>query len=87
MPYRVATRGPCEAAVPFDVVMFADGVTADDRVDAAALRRYRDVVLPVVHLPHRAQATRCATTSTAAAGSCSRRARPRTCRTSEREAC
>jgi hypothetical protein len=46
VPYRVATSGLASAAVPFDVILFADGVTADDRVDVAALRRYRTLVLP-----------------------------------------
>jgi hypothetical protein len=39
------------AAVPFDVVMFPDGVTAADRVSAEALHRYDTLVLPqVTHL-------------------------------------
>jgi len=46
VPYRVATRALADAAVPFDVVLFADGVTAEDRVDPEALLRYRTVVLP-----------------------------------------
>ncbi|MFL6097046.1 MAG: hypothetical protein ACJ71Y_16465, partial [Blastococcus sp.] len=46
VPYRVATGALAEAAVPFDVVLFADGVTAEDRVDPEVLRRYRSVVLP-----------------------------------------
>jgi hypothetical protein len=46
VPYRVATAALASAAVPFDVLLFTDGVTADDRVDPPALRRYRTVVLP-----------------------------------------
>jgi hypothetical protein len=46
VPYRVATAAFANAAVPFDVLLFADGVTADDRVEPLALRRYRTVVLP-----------------------------------------
>jgi hypothetical protein len=46
VPYRVATAAFANAAVPFDVVLFADGVTAEDRVDPLALRRYRTLLLP-----------------------------------------
>jgi hypothetical protein len=46
VPYRVATEGLSGASVPFDVVLFPDGETAPDRVDADALSRYRAVVLP-----------------------------------------
>jgi len=46
VPYRVATGALAGAAVPFDVVLFADGVTAEDRVDVDLLRRYRTLVLP-----------------------------------------
>jgi hypothetical protein len=46
VPYRVATETLSHASVPFDVVIFADGETAPDRVDAASLARYRTLVLP-----------------------------------------
>jgi hypothetical protein len=46
VPYRVATEALSGASVPFDVVIFADGVTAPDRVDAESLNGYRTVVLP-----------------------------------------
>jgi hypothetical protein len=46
VPYRVATEALSHASVPFDVVILADGETAPDRVDPAALARYRTVVLP-----------------------------------------
>ncbi|MCR6032125.1 hypothetical protein GGQ22_11825 [Nocardioides sp. zg-579] len=49
VPYRVATRALADAAVPFDVVIWADGATAPDRATAAALARYSTVVLPDVH--------------------------------------
>jgi hypothetical protein len=46
VPYRVATEALSRASVPFDVVIFADGETAPDRVDSRALARYRTIVLP-----------------------------------------
>jgi len=46
VPYRIATAALATAAVPFDVVMFPDGVTADDRVTRDLLHGYRSVVLP-----------------------------------------
>jgi len=46
VPYRVATETLSRASVPFDVVIFTDGVTAPDRVDPRALARYRTLVLP-----------------------------------------
>jgi hypothetical protein len=46
VPYRVTTAAFAQAAVPFDVVLFPDGVTAEDRVTPATLRRYGSVVLP-----------------------------------------
>jgi hypothetical protein len=49
VPYRVVTRSLSAAGVPFDVVLFPDGVTAPDRVDETALSRYRTVVLPDCH--------------------------------------
>jgi len=51
VPYRVVTSGLASSAVPFDVVLFPDGVTATDRVAAEALARYDTLVLPqVTHL-------------------------------------
>jgi hypothetical protein len=49
VPYRSVTRSLANDAVPFDVILYADGVTAPDRSDASALRRYRTVVLPDCH--------------------------------------
>jgi hypothetical protein len=49
VPYRVATGTLAGAAVPFDVVIWADGVTAEDRAGAEALARFSTVVLPDVH--------------------------------------
>ena len=46
VPYRVATAAFAQAAVPFDVVLFPDGITADDRVTTATLQGYGSVVLP-----------------------------------------
>ncbi|MGI8434431.1 MAG: hypothetical protein ACR2LE_06820 [Nocardioidaceae bacterium] len=46
VPYRVVTEGLAAASAPFDVVMFADGVTAPDRAGLEALRRYPTLVLP-----------------------------------------
>ena len=46
VPYRVVTEALSHASVPFDVVIFADGETAPDRVDARCLARYRTLVLP-----------------------------------------
>ena len=46
MPYRVVDRALADASVPFDVVMFPDGVTAPDRVGVDTLARYATVVLP-----------------------------------------
>ncbi|TDE59706.1 hypothetical protein E1295_02110 [Nonomuraea mesophila] len=48
VPYRVVTRTLSEAAVPYDVVIWPDGVTAPDRSDAEALLRYSTVILPDV---------------------------------------
>ena len=60
VPYRIVTADLAAAAVPFDVVMFPDGVTAADRVAAEALTRYQTLVLPAVtHLtPGQAAAVR-----------------------------
>ncbi|MDF1605411.1 alpha-amylase family protein [Nocardioides sp. YIM 152315] len=55
VPYRVVTRTLADAAVPFDVVIWADGVTAPDRASAEALARYSTVVLPDVHAMTQAQ--------------------------------
>jgi hypothetical protein len=48
VPYRVVTGTLASAAVPFDVVIWSDGVTAPDRASAEALARYSTVVLPDV---------------------------------------
>jgi hypothetical protein len=48
VPYRIVTAGLAGAAVPFDVVLFPDGVTAPDRVAAAGLIGYGTLVLPAV---------------------------------------
>jgi Beta-galactosidase trimerisation domain len=49
VPYRVVTRGLAEAGVPYDVVLFPDGVTASDRVGEESLSRYQTIVLPDCH--------------------------------------
>ena len=49
VPYRAVTGALTGAAVPFDVVIFADGVTAEDRASADALAAYSTVVLPDCH--------------------------------------
>ncbi|QIG43337.1 hypothetical protein G5V58_11685 [Nocardioides anomalus] len=49
VPYRVVTSTLAGATVPFDVVIWADGVTAPDRASAAELARYATVVLPDVY--------------------------------------
>jgi hypothetical protein len=46
VPYRQVTAALASAAVPFDVVIFADDRTAPDRVTAEDLRRYDTVLLP-----------------------------------------
>ena len=46
VPYRTVTRTLASAAVPFDVVLFPDAVTAPDTVRAADLSGYAGVVLP-----------------------------------------
>jgi hypothetical protein len=46
VPYREVTRSLSGAAVPFDVVLFPDGVTAADRVDDTTIRRYASLILP-----------------------------------------
>jgi hypothetical protein len=48
VPYRVVTKTLSEAAVPYDVVIWPDGVTAPDRSSAEALLRYSTVILPDV---------------------------------------
>jgi hypothetical protein len=48
VPYRVVTGTLAGAAVPFDVAIWSDGVTAPDRASAEALARYSTVVLPDV---------------------------------------
>ena len=49
VPYRVVTSTLAGAAVPYDVVIWSDGVTAPDRAGAEALARYSTVLLPDVH--------------------------------------
>jgi hypothetical protein len=49
VPYRVVTKTLSDAAVPYDVVIWADGVTAPDRSSAEALLRYSTVILPDVY--------------------------------------
>jgi hypothetical protein len=49
VPYRDVTRGLSDHAVPYDVVIFPDGVTAPDRVSEDTLGRYRTLVLPDCH--------------------------------------
>lgn len=46
VPYRVVTVALANAVVPFDVLMFPDGVTAEDRVEAGDLTGYSTVILP-----------------------------------------
>ncbi len=48
VPYRVATSSLANASVPFDVVIWPDGVTAPDRATAEELSRYSTVLLPDV---------------------------------------
>ena len=50
VPYRVVTGTLADAAVPFDVVIWPDGVTAPDRASAEELARFSTVVLPDVHV-------------------------------------
>jgi hypothetical protein len=49
VPYRAVTRTLANAAVPFDVVIWPDGVTAQDRASVEELARYSTVLLPDVH--------------------------------------
>lgn len=56
VPYRVVTQTLAGAAVPFDVVIWSDGITAPDRAGAEALARYSTVVLPDVFALTDAQA-------------------------------
>ncbi|WP_433288628.1 hypothetical protein [Micromonospora sp. CA-244673] len=48
VPYRVVTKTLSDAAVPYDVVIWPDGVTAADRSSTEALLRYSTVILPDV---------------------------------------
>ncbi|CAA9325341.1 MAG: hypothetical protein AVDCRST_MAG24-535 [uncultured Nocardioidaceae bacterium] len=57
VPYRVATESLSKASVPFDVVVFADGQTAPDKVAEAPLSSYRTLVLPDCFDLTQAQAT------------------------------
>jgi hypothetical protein len=58
VPYRVVTKGLARSAVPFDVVLFPDGVTADDPIQVEILAPYATVILPMcTHLtPRQAEA-------------------------------
>jgi hypothetical protein len=56
VPYRVVTSLLSNRAVPFDVVIWADGVTAPDLASAEALAGYSTVVLPDVYALTDAQA-------------------------------
>jgi len=49
VPYRVVTQTLSNAAAPYDVVIWPDGVTAPDRASTEALLRYSTVVLPDVY--------------------------------------
>jgi hypothetical protein len=46
VPYRIVVEGLARAGVPFDVVLFPDGVTAPDRVTGDDLHDYDLVILP-----------------------------------------
>jgi len=46
VPYRMVTAALAAAPVPFDVVLFPDDVTAEDRVRPETLHPYSTVVLP-----------------------------------------
>jgi hypothetical protein len=46
VPFRAVTSALADAVIPFDVVMFADGTYAPDRVDVEELLRYPTVILP-----------------------------------------
>jgi hypothetical protein len=46
VPYRTVVGRLARAGVPFDVVLFPDGVTAPDRVTGADLHDYAQVILP-----------------------------------------
>jgi hypothetical protein len=46
VPYRIVAAGLAAEAVPFDVVLFPDGVTAPDRVGPESLSRYETVIVP-----------------------------------------
>ncbi len=46
VPYRVVTAALAAAPVPFDVVLFPDGVTAEDRVNLGTLENHSTIVLP-----------------------------------------
>ncbi|MEV6494979.1 hypothetical protein AB0M20_41120, partial [Actinoplanes sp. NPDC051633] len=46
VPYRTVVGRLARAGVPFDVVLFPDGVTAPDRVTGEDLHGYDEVILP-----------------------------------------
>jgi hypothetical protein len=50
VPYRVVADTLAAAAVPFDVVIHRDGVTAEDRAGTDELTRYGTVLLPDCYL-------------------------------------
>jgi hypothetical protein len=56
VPYRVVTSALSYGAVPYDVVIWADGVTGPDHASAEALARYSTVLLPDVYTLTDAQA-------------------------------
>lgn len=66
VPYREVTRQLAEAGIPFDVVIFPDGVTAEDRIDAAALAGHTTVIAPDCH--HLTEGQAAALTTFAEAG-------------------
>src|SRR3954469_18127570 len=50
VPYREVTTSLAARAVPFDVLIFPDGVTAPDRIGPSAFDGYTTAVLPDCHL-------------------------------------
>jgi len=46
VPYRLVTQSLATAPVAFDVVLFADGMTADDRAELETLSGYDTVIAP-----------------------------------------
>ena len=58
VPYRVVVSALADGSEPFDVVLFPDGVTAPDRVDADTLRRLRHRGASRLRPPHAAPGRR-----------------------------